>query len=168
MHIKMDTNTLIQLATLISVIAAVVGLMISVRAYKRQVSALFLLEYTKRVDDIMRSFPPSLWAPRLFPQELPEPSDELRLSAMRCLNFVSQLHYFSRKGYISRDVWRRGQGIYAEILQSPFFVREWKTVAPRFAADAVFCRFVEKAQQMSEGKPDPAGTHLDKSFEPTE
>jgi ABC-type phosphate/phosphonate transport system permease subunit len=64
----MDANILIQLATLISVIAAVIGLMISVRAYKRQVSALFLLEYTKRVDDIMRSFPPSLWAPRLFPR----------------------------------------------------------------------------------------------------
>jgi hypothetical protein len=45
----MDTNTLIQLATLISVIPAVIGLMISVRAYKRQVSALFLLEYTDRV-----------------------------------------------------------------------------------------------------------------------
>jgi hypothetical protein len=83
---------------------------------------------------------------------------------MRCLNFVSQLHYFSRKGYIPRDVWRRGQGVYAEILGSPFFVREWKTVAPMFASDAVFCRFVEKAQQMSEGKRDPAGTHLDKSF----
>jgi hypothetical protein len=162
----MDTNTLIQLATLISVIAAVVGLMISVRAYKRQVSALFLLEYTKRVDDIMRSFPPSLWAPRLFPQELPEPSDELRLNAMRCLNFVSQLHYFSRKGYIPRDVWRRGRE-YTRRYGEPVLCARMED-RPMFAADAVFCRFVEKAQQMSEGKRDPAGTNLDKSCEPIE
>jgi hypothetical protein len=49
--LPMDANTLLQLATLISVIAAVVGLIISIRAYKRQVSALFLhksLEMTDR------------------------------------------------------------------------------------------------------------------------
>jgi hypothetical protein len=87
---------------------------------------------------------------------------------MRCLNFISQLHYFCRKGYIPRDVWRRGQGVYAEVLASPLFVREWKTVAPMFAADPPFCRYVERAQQTSEGKPDSAGTRLDKSFERTE
>jgi hypothetical protein len=81
----MDLNVLIQLATLLSVIAAVVGLIISIRAYKRQVSALFLLEYTKRVDDIMRTLPPNLWAPHLYPQEeLAEPNEELRLHAIRC------------------------------------------------------------------------------------
>src|SRR5688572_33354199 len=113
-----EASTLIQLATLISVVAGVIGLMISVRAYKRQVSALFLLEYTRRVDDIMRSLPRSVWAADLFPnEELPEPSDELRLRP--------------------RDIWRKGQGVYAEILRSPLFMREWKTVAPMAAADQV-------------------------------
>jgi hypothetical protein len=165
----MDVNTILQLATLISVIAAVVGLIISIRAYKRQVSALFLLEYTKRVDDIMRTLPPSLWAPHLFAQEeLSEPSEELRLSAMRCINFISQLHYFSHKGYIPRDIWRRGEARYAEILRSPLFMREWKKVAPMYVADAVFCRYVDKAQQISEGKPNSARTGVDESFEPAE
>jgi hypothetical protein len=148
---NLDASTLIQLATLISVVAVFFGLMSSVRAYEWQVSALFLLEYTRRVDDIMRSLPRSVWAADLFPNgELTEPSDELRLSTLRCLNFVFQLHYFSRKGYIPRDIWRKGQGVYAEILRSPLFMREWKTVAPMFAADQVFCRYVERAQQMSQ------------------
>jgi hypothetical protein len=165
----MDLNVLIQLATLLSVIAAVVGLIISIRAYKRQVSALFLLEYTKRVDDIMRTLPPNLWAPHLFPQEeLAEPNEELRLHAMRCINFISQLHYFSRKRYIPRDIWRKGEARYAEILKSPLFRREWKKVAPMYVADGAFCRYVEKTQQLAEGKPNPARSPLDKSFEAAE
>ena len=38
----MDVSTLIQLATLGSVLIAVVGLWISVRAYRRQVNAQFI------------------------------------------------------------------------------------------------------------------------------
>ena len=49
---QIDLSLLIQLATLISVVVGVIGLMISVRAYRRQVSSQFMLEYTRRVDDL--------------------------------------------------------------------------------------------------------------------
>ncbi len=139
----MDASTLIQLATLISVVVGVIGLLISVRAYKRQVSAQFLLEYSKRVDAITQSLPLSVWAAHLFPdEELPEPSDEVRLGVLRCLNYVSQLHDFCRQGYIPKSVWRKHQGLYAQILRSQIFRREWKTLAPIFATEREFCKYV--------------------------
>jgi hypothetical protein len=149
----MDTSTLIQLATLISVVVGVIGLLISIRAYKRQVSAQILLEYSKRVDDITQSLPPSVWAAHLFPdQELAEPSDEVRLGVLRCLNYVSQLHDFCRQGYIPKSVWRKHQGLYAQILRSPLFRREWKNLAPVFSTERAFCKYVEGVQQMSDGE----------------
>ena len=153
----MNTNTLIQLATIASVVAGISGLLVSVRAYKRQVSAQFLLEYTKRVDDIRQSLPPSVWGANIFPVEgLPEPSDELRLGVLRCLSFVAQFQYFCRTGYIPKQVWRKSQGEFKRILRSPLFVREWRALAPIFASERAFCRYVERVQQVSEGKPGSA------------
>ncbi|MGH9943450.1 MAG: hypothetical protein ACRD9R_13970 [Pyrinomonadaceae bacterium] len=141
------------MATLISVVVGVVGLLISIRAYRRQVSAQFLLEYSKRVDDITQSLPLIVWAAHLFPgQELPEPSNELRLGVLRCLNYVSQMHYFCHQGYIPKSIWRKHQGMYAQILQSPLFVREWKALAPMFVTEQAFCKYVEGVQQVSAGE----------------
>ncbi|MDQ3254189.1 MAG: hypothetical protein M3R15_09835 [Acidobacteriota bacterium] len=147
----MDASTLIQLATLISVVVGVIGLLISVRAYKRQVSAQFLLEYSRRVDAITQSLPLSVWGAHLFPEEeLSEPSDEVRLGVLRCLNYVSQLYDFCHQGYIPKSVWRKHEGLYAQILRSPLFRREWKTLAPMFATEREFYKYVEGVHQASD------------------
>jgi hypothetical protein len=149
----MDASTLIQLATLISVVVGVIGLLISIRAYKRQVSAQILLKYSKRVDHITQSLPPSVWAAHLFPEEEhPESDAEVRLGVSRCLNYVSQLYDFCHQGYIPKSVWRKHQGLYAQILRSPLFRREWKTLAPMFATERAFSKYVEGVQLVSDGE----------------
>ncbi len=146
----MDVSTLIQLATLISVVVGVIGLLISVRAYKRQVSAQFLLEYSKRIDEITQSRPPRVWAAHLHPDKEPaEPSDEVRLGVLRCFNYVSQLHDFCRQGYIPKSVWIKHEVLYTQILRSPLFRREWKILAPMFVIEREFYKFVEAVHQMS-------------------
>src|SRR5262249_24528442 len=127
----MNTNTLIQLATLTSVAAAVIGLLISVRAYKRQVSAYFLLEYTRRFEQAVQSLPLRVWAVHLYPdEELPESSEEIRLGIFRCLTCLSQIHYFSHKGYIPKSSWKRVEMGFSQILRSPIFLHEWKNFKP--------------------------------------
>ena len=148
----MDLNTLIELATLISVVVGVIGLLVSIRAYKRQVSAQFLLEFSKRVDALTQSLPLTVWAAHLFPDDLPEPSDEVSLGVLRCLNYVSQLHDFSRHGYIPKHVWLNHQGLYAQILRSPLFRREWKILGPMFTTEPAFYKYVEGVQQVSAGE----------------
>ena len=144
----MNIGTIIQLATLISVVVGVIGLLITFRGYQRQVNAQFMLEYTRRVDDIMQTLPLRVWAPHLTPNEKPPaPSDELTLSVLRCLNYVSQLYFFCHMGYLPKSVWRLRQSIYVEILQTPLFMREWKHLRPIFATETGFSRFVERAQQ---------------------
>jgi|SRR6185295_17338855 len=146
----MEAAELIQLATLISVIIGVIGLIISIRAYRRQVGAQFLLEYTRRVDELIQSLPPNVWALHIIRDEPPPPpSDELSMNVLRCLNLVAQLHYFSHKGYMPPNAWRRGKLLYARILRSPLFRREWVVLQHVFETDRRFCRFVEKIQRVS-------------------
>jgi hypothetical protein len=137
----MDTNTLIQLATSVSVVIGVIGLLISVRAYKRQVSAYFFLAYTRRFDGTLQSLPLSVWAAHLFPKEaLPASSDEVKRGILRCLMFVSQMHYFWSTGYIPKGVWKRSEGSFSQLLRSPVFLcpsgkalRQYSPPMPRFA-----------------------------------
>lgn len=155
----MNSNTLIQLATLMSVVAGVIGLLVSVRAYKRQVSALFLLEYTRRVDEMRQSLPPSVWGANIFPDaETSEHSNDLRLGVLRCLSLLAQLNYFCRTGYIPKQVWRMGQSEHKRILRSPLFMREWQALAPMFTFDRQFCRYVARVQQATDGNVDAANT----------
>lgn len=144
----MTLSTILQFATLLSVLAAILGLIFSVRAHKRQLTATFLLEYTKRVDEIMRSLPPGVWGGHVFAgEEIPKPSVESRLAVMRCLNLIAQLYYFTRQGYFPKQLWQQHQATYARILASPLFVREWAALAPIFAGDPEFCQFVNRTQQ---------------------
>jgi hypothetical protein len=144
----MDTSTIIQIATLVSVAIGVFGLLVSVRAYKRQVSAYFLLAYTQRFDEAIQSLPLRVWAAHLFhDEEIPDPSDELTLGIFRCLNFLSQMHFFCNTGYIPKNVWRKNESAFAQLLRSPMFVREWKRLAPLFATNPAFSQYVEEVQQ---------------------
>ena len=146
----------------------VIGLWIAVRGYKRQVSTQFFLEYTKRYDDIIQSFPPGVWASRFNRAgELPAPSDELSMSILRYLNFVSQFQYFAYKGYIPKSVWRANEGELARTLRSPLFIREWQTVAPELAANRAFCLFVESVQRASDGETYPANAQPNNGIHPT-
>lgn len=47
----------------------------------------------------------------------------------------------------SKSVWKRSEGSFAQFLRSPLFVREWENLAPIFASDGGFCRYMEKVQQ---------------------
>ena len=155
MEKEMDGNTLIPIAAMASVGAGVVGLLVSVRGYKRQVSAQFLLEYTKRVEEIRQSLPPSVWGAHVFPDaQLPEPSDALRLGVLRCLSFIAQLQYFCRTGYIPKQIWHMSQDEFKRILRSQLFIREWKALSPMFASEQRFCRYVARVQQTAEEKRD--------------
>jgi len=143
----MNISTLIQLATLISVIVGVISLLITFRGYQKQVNAQFMLEYTRRVDDIMQTLPLKVWAPHLTPNEKPPaPSDELTMNVLRCLNYVSQLYFFCHMGYLPKSVWRLRQQIYVEILRTPLFMREWKHLRPIFVTETGFSKFVDSVQ----------------------
>jgi hypothetical protein len=149
--LEIDLSLLIQLATLISVVVGVVGLMISVRAYRRQVNSQFMLEYTRRVDDLL-STPPhvlGLTVIREDRQAPPPPSDELSMKVLRCLNLASQMHFFSHKGFLPPLIWRRTRVVYARILRSPLFRREWQTLKGAFEMDRAFCRYVDRVQRLS-------------------
>ena len=152
--LDIDLSLVIQLATLISVVIGVIGLMISVRAYRRQLNSQFMLEYTRRVDDLLKTLPPHVLGLTVIHEDLahqpaPPPSDELSMKVMRCLNLVSQMHFSSHNGFLPPAVWRRARVNYAKILRSPLFRREWQTLRHGFEMDRAFCRYVDKVQRLT-------------------
>jgi hypothetical protein len=164
--LQIDLSLVIQLATLISVVVGVIGLMISVRAYRRQVNSQFMLEYTRRVDELLTTLPPhvlGLTVIRDDHQPPPPATDELSMKVLRCLNLVSQMHFFSRKGFLPPVVWRRARVTYARILRSPLFRREWQTLHRAFEMDRAFCRYVDQVHRLS--PEELAATHRDEEHD---
>ncbi len=149
-----EISTLIQLATLVSVLVGVIGLLYGMRAHRRQVNAKFLLEYTDRVDNLMRTVSPSIWAPNVFPANEAIPEIETRLGVMRCLNTIAQLHAFCRIGYIPKRIWKKSQSQFVPMLRSPLFIREWKRQGILYANEPSFYKYVESVQQTSGESPE--------------
>lgn len=103
----MDINTLIQFATLISVIVGIVGLLITVQGYQKQTKTQVLLQFERRYDEIIRAFPLRAWMARHdLEGEPPEATDELSLCVLLYLTFISQSYHFHKNGYLMKDAWR--------------------------------------------------------------
>ena len=111
----MDLDLIAKIADIIAGItggAGIVGLIITIVIYKRQMNAMTFLEYAKRYEEIVDSFPSNAWAHRLNnAEDLPEPSDELTKSVLKYLNICCEEYYLCKMGYLAKDVWSMLEGI---------------------------------------------------------
>ncbi len=95
----MDLEFVIQIGALISAIAGVLTLFIGIRIYKRQTNTQIFLEYTKRYNEIMESFPPEARPARLsLEDKMPDQSEGLSISILHYLNLCSEEYYLCERG----------------------------------------------------------------------
>lgn len=143
----------VQIASLIAIILAIIGLVHNNRVHKRQSNAQIFLEYTGRYERIMSSIPADAFHARLdIDDELPPPSNELSLALLRYLNMCSEEYYLWRKGYLDTEVWRIWERELRRTLASPLFVREWRALKSEFESYPEFAAYVEEVQRdRSEG-----------------
>ena len=146
----MSLELIIQIATLVSGIASlagIAGLIATIVIYKRQMTAMMFLEYTKRYEEIVDSFPANAWAYRLnSAEDLPVTSPELTKSILKYLNICCEEYTLSQKGYLAKDIWSMWEGIVKRVLRSPLFRREWPTLAVEFESYPEFSKYVEAVQ----------------------
>lgn len=146
----MATSVLAHVTSLITVLASlatVVGVIVAVQIYRRQMNAQVFLAYTQRYEDIMSSFPHEARAARLNINEaLPPASAELSLCVLRYLNLCSEEYYLYRSGHLNRRLWAIWEDELKRTLRSPLFRREWVHLRPEFESYPEFLRFVEEAQ----------------------
>lgn len=113
-------------------------------------NAQLFLEYTKRYDDILQSFPKEYREGKFSEEsELPEQSDNLTRCVLRYLNLCSEEFYLWRRGYLSRDIWNIWRDEIERTISSPLFRREWTTLQGEFKAFGEFGIYVNKIQNSS-------------------
>jgi hypothetical protein len=144
----MDLEFAIQMGTLISAIAGILTLFIGIRIYKRQTNTQIFLEYTKRYNEIMESFPPEARPARLsLEDKMPDQSEGLSISILRYLNLCSEEYYLCERGYLSKELWGIWEDELKRTLNSPLFVREWEGLRNEFLSYPEFLEFVDDAHR---------------------
>ena len=134
----------VALSTFLLVFVTFIGLLIGIRTYRRQTNAQVFLEYTKRYENIMESFPTNALPARLALEGTPPPqSTELSLALLRYLNLSSEEFYLQSKGYLAKEIWLIWEGELTRTLRSPLMRREWKELRSEFDSYPEFLTYVD-------------------------
>jgi hypothetical protein len=97
-----DINAIL---TLISILVATGAFLSGVAAYKNQMNAQLFLEFTKRFEEVMQSFPKNTWSSRLHIEGKPPPkSKALSLSVLRYLNLCSEEYYLYKNSLLDKRI----------------------------------------------------------------
>ena len=141
----MNLEQAVQIGTLISMVVAAVGLVIGVVVYRRQMNAQLFLEYTRRYEQIMESFPAN--ARLSLNEKLPKSSKALTFCVLKYLNLSSEEFYLCRKYYLSKSIWSIWEKELKRTLRSPLLRREWDKLRTEFESYPAFSRYVEETQR---------------------
>jgi len=141
----MSLDIIIKFATLLSIIVGIVAFFRGVANYNKQMNAQVFLQYAKRYDEIMNSFPMSAGLARINSgKALPKPNRELTIGVLRYLNLCSEEFHLYDTKYLSKKVWEIWADEMVRTLRTPLFRREWVKLINEFDAYPKFQAFVNK------------------------
>lgn len=107
----MTPDTILAYGTLVLAAFTGAGIVVAIRVYRRQCNVQVFLEYTKRYDEIMNTFPVDGRKARLNSfGEAPAQSEDLSLAVLRYLNLCSEEFHLWKKKYLSKTVWKNMGG----------------------------------------------------------
>jgi len=141
----MTAATLVQLGQLGTLLIGSLGVGVALRNQHRQLNAQMFIEYSRRFEDLLRLFPTEAWLANRNPgQPLPPSSQELTDCTLYCIQFIADVYYLHRGGYISTHLWLLWEREIERTLSGPLFRREWERVATEFSHDRDFLCYVGK------------------------
>lgn len=126
-------------------ITTAISLVVGVYIYKKQASLQTIIEYTKRYEEIVNSYP----AIRLntnSPNLLPE-SNELSTAVLRYLNLCCEEFYLHKEGYLSNKIWNLWKDELERTIGTPLYKREWPKLEKEFERYLEFRQYVESIQK---------------------
>ena len=156
MHLTLQT--IIQLATLVSVIAGFFSLINTIRNYRRQINIQILMKYTERYERILDEFPEEGLTARFDSAFLPPPNRKLTLCVLKYLNLCSEEFYLWKHKYLAEQVWRIWEGDLKRMIASPLLRREWSLLRNEFVSHLDFLNYVDQFQ--AESSPETAPENL--------
>ncbi|MBC7876958.1 MAG: hypothetical protein H7Y59_07280 [Anaerolineales bacterium] len=141
----MTTETIFNIIpSLIAALAFIWG----VFSYRNQMHAQLFMEFTKRFEEVMQSFPKNAWSARFdIDGKSPAKSKELSLSVLRYLNLSSEEYYLQKNRWLPKEVWKIWEGELIRTLRSPLFIREWEKLSKEFETYPEFTKYVNDKQK---------------------
>ena len=139
----MTAEVLVQLGQAGTLLIGTLGIGVALRNQRRQLNAQMFIEYSRRFEDLLRLFPTEAWLANRNPgQPLPPPSQELTDCTLYCIQFIADVYYLHKGGFISRNLWLLWEREIKRTLRGPLFAREWEKVAPEFSHDCAFIQYI--------------------------
>jgi len=102
MHVSLES--IVQYATLGTLLSGLVSLVVWARIYRRQVNTQISIEISARYAKL-RSFPAGLWARPGSVQPLPERNDEFTAYVIQYLSMLVLAHVLHERRYLANDLW---------------------------------------------------------------
>jgi hypothetical protein len=139
----MTAEILVQLGQVGTLLIGTLGIGVALRNQRRQLNAQMFIEFSRRFDDLLRLFPTEAWLANRNPgQPLPPASQELTDCTLYCVQFIADVYYLHKGGYVSRQLWLLWEREIKRTLRGPLFEREWERVASEFSHDIAFIQYI--------------------------
>src|ERR1700681_4026137 len=132
-----------QLGQVGTLVVASLGIYVALRNQHRQLNAQMFIEFSGRFQELLRLFPTEAWLANRNPSKtLPPSSQELTDCTFYAMQFIADVYYLHKGGYISKSLWRVWEREIRKTLTGPIFQREWRGVAAEFAHSRDFVNYI--------------------------
>lgn len=120
-----------------------VGIGVALFNQRRQLNAQMFIEFSRRFEDLLRLFPTDAWLANRDPsKELPPPGKELTDCTLYCIQFIADVYYLHKGGYITNSLWTLWEREINRTLRGRLFKREWESVETEFSHDIEFLKYI--------------------------
>lgn len=145
-----------QIATILGVLIAGVGVYFGIRVYRRQMNAQLFLAFTERHAKVAQRLPrhEERNAATKTPED-PSKTSEITSAILDYLNLCSEEYYLWQGRFLSTAIWEIWEAELIRTLRTPLFLREWKGLKAEFVSYPKFVEYVEGKQKGA--PPLPAG-----------
>jgi len=143
MHVTVES--IVQYATLGTLVTALVSLVVWARIYRRQVNAQIIVELSARYATMFQSFPAQLRLAQFdSDRPLPERREEFTTYALQYASIVVFAYHLHERRYLTNDVWTILQAEHRRTVARPWFAREWNVVKTQFGEHPNFIAYMER------------------------
>ena len=121
-----------------------IGILVALRNQRRQLHTQMYIELSKGFQEMLRSFPAEAWLANANPSRpMPPPSREVTESTLYALQFVANVYYVHKGGYLSADLWKLWERAISKTLAGRIFQREWETLSAEFVYSQDFVNYID-------------------------
>jgi hypothetical protein len=151
---EMLADILAQVGQAGTVVVGSFGIYVALRNQHRQLNAQMFVEFSGRFQELLREFPTEAWLANRNPsQPLPPSSQELTDCTLYTIQFIADVYYLHKSGYISKQLWMLWEREIKNTLTGRVFQREWEGVSVEFAHSRGFVDYINTMMRCKRAQP---------------